>query len=74
MSKKQANPRSARLEREVAHYLATGESDPLGFAFPGQNTIECLTGYDRHLREALADAVVARNGWKRILARCSAQK
>jgi hypothetical protein len=45
--------RTPRLEREVAHYLATGESDPLGFAFPGDHTLDRLVGYERHLREAL---------------------
>lgn len=57
MKKKQANPRSAKLEQEVAHYLATGESDPLGCAFPGNNTLECLIGYERYLRKALLDEV-----------------
>jgi len=44
---------SDRLDQEVAHYLATGESDPVGCAFPGEHTFERLTGYDRHLRGAL---------------------
>jgi len=65
MNNKQANPRSGRLEREVAHYLATGESDPLGFAFPGKNTIECLTGYDCHLRKTLLDEVRRRERGRR---------
>jgi hypothetical protein len=43
----------ARLEREVAHYLATGESDPVGCAFPGNHVLERLTGYECHLRKAL---------------------
>jgi hypothetical protein len=45
------------MEREVAHYLATGESDPLGSAIPGSNTFERVTRYDQHLREALAQEV-----------------
>jgi hypothetical protein len=41
------------LEREVAHFLATGESDPLGSAFPGGNILERVTNYERHLREGV---------------------
>lgn len=65
MNKKPANPRSARLEREVAHYLATGESDPLGCAFPGNHALERLTGYERHLRKALLDEVRRRERGRR---------
>lgn len=47
----------ATLEQEVAHYLATGDADPLGGAFPGGHALERITGYERHLREALHAAV-----------------
>jgi hypothetical protein len=60
MNKKQANSKLGRLEEEVAHYLATGESDPLGGAFPGGSTIDCLTGYNNHLRTALHNEVQRR--------------
>jgi hypothetical protein len=48
------------LEREVAHFLATGESDPLGRAFPGANILERVTNHERHLREALLQEVQRR--------------
>jgi len=35
------------MEREVAQYFATGESDPLGTAFPGNDTFERMTKYDQ---------------------------
>jgi hypothetical protein len=41
------------LEREVARYLATGESDPLACAFPGDHALERIIGYERHLRAEL---------------------
>jgi hypothetical protein len=41
------------VEREVAHFLTTGESDPLGSGFPGSSIIEHLTNHELHLREAL---------------------
>jgi hypothetical protein len=41
------------LEREVARYLATGESDPLARAFPGDHALERMVGYERHLRTKL---------------------
>jgi len=55
----------AGLEREVAHFLATGEADPLGRAFPGNHALERLTGYERHLRNALMEEV-----GRRELGRC----
>lgn len=36
---------NTKLDRDVAHYLATGECDPLGCAFPGRDSLECITGY-----------------------------
>jgi hypothetical protein len=45
------------LEQDVGHYLATGESDPIGQAFPSDHLLERLTGYDRHLRKALVEEV-----------------
>lgn len=48
---------NSKLEHEVAHFLATGEADPLGSAFPGRHALERLTGYERHLRIALLDEV-----------------
>ena len=36
---------NTKLDRDVAHYLATGECDALGCAFTGRNSIECITGY-----------------------------
>lgn len=60
MNKHPSNDTSSQLEREVAHYLATGESDPLGGAFPGNTTFESLTGFDLHLRTALLHEVLRR--------------
>ncbi|MGO9204275.1 MAG: hypothetical protein ACLQM8_27460 [Limisphaerales bacterium] len=48
---------AARIEREVAHFLATGEADVLGRAFPDNDALERLTGYERHLRNALIEEV-----------------
>jgi len=45
------------MEREVARYLATGQSDPLGRAFPGRHALECITGYEHRLRKALINEV-----------------
>ena len=54
------------MEREVARYLATGESDPLGSAFPGSHTFEGITKYDQHLREALIQEVQRRERGRRL--------
>jgi hypothetical protein len=48
---------NTKLDRDVAHYLATGECDPLGCAFPGRDSLECITGYEQHLRNALINEV-----------------
>jgi hypothetical protein len=56
---------SARLEREVARFLATGEADALGRAFPGNDALERLNGYERHLRNALIE-----EAGRRELGRC----
>jgi len=56
---------NAGLGRQVAHYLATGECDPLGCAFPGRDVLERLAGYDRHLRNALLDEVLRREHGRR---------
>ena len=53
------------MERELAHFLATGESDPLGSGFPGGNTLERVTNYERHLREALLQEVQRRERGRR---------
>lgn len=52
--------RQLGMEREVARFLATGESDPLGSAFPGDNAFERLTNCERRLREALLQEVQLR--------------
>jgi hypothetical protein len=54
------------MEREVARYLATGESDPLGSAFPGSHTFERINKYDQHLREALIQEVQRRERGRRL--------
>jgi hypothetical protein len=104
MNEKRTNLEAPMLEKEVARYLATGESDPLGCAFPGNHTLAfaceaysrilerprgkaerhaLLRDYARssnlpydtvdraELLDILTDAVESRNGWRRILARCS---
>jgi hypothetical protein len=53
------------LERQVAQYLATGECDPLGCAFPGCDVLERLAGFDRHLRTALLEEVLRREHGRR---------
>lgn len=53
------------VEEEVAHYLATGESDPLGGAFPGAHALERITGYERHLRQVLLHEVQRRERGRR---------
>ena len=54
------------LQREVARYLATGESDPLGSVFPGSHALERITGYERHLRTALIEEVRRREQGRRL--------
>ena len=56
---------NGRLEQEVAHFLATGECDPLGGAFPGAHALERITGYERHLRMALLTEVRQRERGRR---------
>jgi hypothetical protein len=53
------------MEREVAQYFASGESDPLGTAFPGNDAFERMTKYDQHLREALLQEVQRRERGQR---------
>lgn len=53
------------IEREVAHFLSTGESDPVGSGFPGTSIIERLTNHERHLREALLREVQRRESGHR---------
>jgi hypothetical protein len=55
----------AKLEEEIAHFLSTGESDPLGRNFPGRHTLECVTGYERYLRKALLNEVRLRERGRR---------
>ena len=54
-----------KLEEEVAHYLASGESDPLGGSFPGAHALERITGFERHLRQALLHEVQRREKGRR---------
>ncbi len=61
----QSNRGSVRLKQEVAHYLATGEADPLGRTFPGEDTLERLRGYKRYLRSALIEEVRCREHGRR---------
>jgi hypothetical protein len=65
MNQEPTSLKSPILEREVAHYLATGESDSLGGAFPGYHTLDRLTGYDNYLRGALLDEVKRRERGRR---------
>jgi hypothetical protein len=53
------------LEREVARYLATGDSDPLACAFPGDHALERMIGYERHLRAELIAEVRRREHGRR---------
>ena len=53
------------IEQEVAHFLATGESDPVGSGFSGSSIIERLTNHERHLREALLREVQRRESGHR---------
>ena len=65
MNQKQLEVRSAVLGGEVARFLATGEADPLGGVFPGSDTLERITGYERRLREALISEVGRRERGRR---------
>jgi hypothetical protein len=51
--------------KAVAHYLATGDSDPNNLDWPGQNYLEKVTNADTHLRDALVAAVLERVPTKR---------
>jgi hypothetical protein len=53
MHETQMNRDTHVLDREVARYLATGESDPLACAFPGDHALERMIGNERHLRAEL---------------------
>ncbi len=53
------------LEREVARYLASGDSDPLACAFPGDHALERMIGYERHLRAELIAEVRRREHGRR---------
>jgi hypothetical protein len=44
MHETQMNRDAHVLEREVARYVATGESDPLACAFPGDHALERMIG------------------------------
>jgi len=57
MHETQMNRDAHVLEREVARYLATGESDPLAWAFPGDHALERMIGYERHFRAQLVAEV-----------------
>ena len=48
MQEEQIHLSSPALEREVARYLATGESDPLGSVFRGAHALERIIGYERY--------------------------
>ncbi len=48
---------SPAVERAVAHFLATGESDPVGTAFPGRHALERITVCESTLRAALLKEV-----------------
>jgi hypothetical protein len=65
MHETQMNRDAHVLEREVARYLATGESDPLGCAFPGDHALERIIGYERHLRAELIAEVRRRERGRR---------
>ena len=54
------------MEREIARYFATGESDPLGKASPGNHTFERLTNHEHYLREALIQEVQRRERGRRL--------
>ena len=62
---KRMNLDSPVLQREVDRYLATGESDPLGSAFPGSHALERITSGERHLRTALIEEVRRREQGRR---------
>jgi len=51
---------SKSQQRAVAHFLATGETDPNSRDWPGQNFLEIAVHSTRILREALIASVLAR--------------
>lgn len=51
---------SPAVERAVAHFLATGESDPVGAAFPGRHALERIRACESILRAALIKEVLQR--------------
>jgi hypothetical protein len=46
---------SSSVEQAIAHFLATGESDPVGTSFPGRHALERIRACESNLRAALAD-------------------
>ena len=66
MNKTRTDPKSSTLERAIAHYLATGEADPLGQADPGANILDRLKSYERHLRSALFNEVRRREAGRQL--------
>jgi len=56
----------ARMEAEVARFLAKGEADPLGSVFPGNHALERLVGYEQYLRKALIYEVRLREKGRRL--------
>lgn len=55
-----ANSESPAVKRAVAHFLATGESDPVGAAFPGRHALERIRACESILRAALIKEVLQR--------------
>ena len=55
-----AEPESPAVEQAVAHFLATGESDPFGTSFPGRHALERIRACESVLRDALVKAVQQR--------------
>jgi hypothetical protein len=51
------NSESPAVEQAVAHFLATGESDPVGTAFPGRHALERIRACESTLRAALIKEV-----------------
>ena len=66
MNEKHTNLMPTELERDVAHFLATGEADPLGQADPGTNILDRLKSYERHLRSALFNEVRRREAGRQL--------
>ena len=57
MSAKETCRRATALEKDVAHFLETGEAELAGAAYPGTTVMECACGHDRHLRASLLKEV-----------------